>query len=87
MTTPDPRWLCEITVNGHRCTEPATSGGLCPTHHARPPRRWRLTATGPDGTTVHDSRLDNDSDLNDAMRALESRPDWTRGHHIRVSPL
>lgn len=32
-TPPDPRWLCEATTNGIRCTLPATSGGYCPAHH------------------------------------------------------
>lgn len=83
----DTRWDCEVTIDGHRCPDLAVQAGRCAAHEYRDGRRWRLQGLAPDGKTVlHDSRVDSDADLNTAVKALEARPDWTRGHRVRVSP-
>jgi hypothetical protein len=79
-------WDCVVTIDGHRCPEPAVAGGLCVVHERRAARQWRLIATNPDGATIHDSRVHGDAGLNDAIHALESRPDWTKRHRVRVAP-
>lgn len=83
---PDPRWQCTTTIDGHRCPEPVTEAGVCPAHRAHAGRRWRLQAIDPTNTVIHDSRVRTDRDLNDAIHALEARPDWTLQHRVRVTP-